>query len=238
MPACDRLMLNGLTGCLLGASSAAKAQYRAMQTTEAWQHPLAWAASGFTLDAFDLVFLPGGHEKSVRQVIDSAAVHALLAAYFPQTRRTGGGSGKVVAAVCHGVMVLSASRLASGASVLHDSQTTALPTRFEQAAYWGTRLFLGDYYKTYGAGSENVEESVCSVLFSFFRPSSNSLRSRKSWTAPRRSGRAASTLYLRESLLAAFVSGSDSSDSSWKIRHTNTSAHGFPGTHSGSQRRQ
>ncbi|ATY67384.1 ThiJ/PfpI family protein [Cordyceps militaris] len=110
---------------------------------------------------YDLVFLPGGHDKGVRQVIDADAVHALLATYFPQTKKP---SKKAVGAVCHGVMVLSETKSSDGTSVLHGVTTTALPTRFEQLAFWGTRLFLGDYYKTYGAGSDNVEESVTKVL--------------------------------------------------------------------------
>lgn len=68
-----------------------------------------------------------------------------------------------MAAVCHGVMVLSQSEL-DGKSVIHECDTTALPARFEQVAFWGTRVVMGDYYKTYGAGSENVEDAVKSKL--------------------------------------------------------------------------
>lgn len=49
-------------------------------------------------------------------------------------------------------------------SVLHDVETTALPARFEQVAFQSTRLFLGDYYKTYGVGSDDVEEAVAKKL--------------------------------------------------------------------------
>lgn len=126
-----------------------------------WNSPVSWSTPNFSIDEYDLVFLPGGHERSVRQVIDSPIVHGLLASYFPQTKKP---SGKAVGAVCHGVMVLSETKLPNGKSVLHGVTTTALPTRFEQLAFWGTRLFLGDYYKTYGACSENVEESVTKVL--------------------------------------------------------------------------
>lgn len=76
-----------------------------MTESSEWNSPLSWSAQDFTLDDFDLVFLPGGHEKSVRQVIDSAAVHSLLANYFPKTSREGGT--KAIGALCHGVMVLS-----------------------------------------------------------------------------------------------------------------------------------
>lgn len=121
--------------------------------------PLAWTSPSFSLESYDLVFLPGGHERGVRQVIDSSIIHGHLARYFPQTRKP---SAKTVAAVCHGVLVLAESSLSNGKSILHDANTTALPGFMEQSIFWGTRLFLGDYYKTYGAGSESVETSVSS----------------------------------------------------------------------------
>ena len=118
---------------------------------------LAWTDDDFSLDPYDLVFLPGGHEKGVVQVINSPVTHKLLADYFPKTRKP---SRKNVAAICHGVMVLSESSLSNGKSVLHDVTTTALPGFMEQSIFWATRAFLGDYYKTYGAGSESVQASV------------------------------------------------------------------------------
>ena len=57
-------------------------------------------------------------------------------------------------------MALSEAVGEAGKSILHECVTTALPARFEQVAFWGTRLVLGDYYKTYGAGSDDVEVSV------------------------------------------------------------------------------
>lgn len=128
-----------------------------MALTPEFLHPISWSSAGFSLDTYNLIFLPGGHEKGVRQLIDSPIIHKHLASYFPKTSKP---SKKAVAAVCHGVMVLSESLGADGQSIIHDCETTALPERFEQAAFWGTRLFLGDYYKTYGAGSDNVETSV------------------------------------------------------------------------------
>lgn len=157
-PRCDAKMLEGITQKLLGAKATVIAEYNKMIESSEWKSPVSWSTPGFSLTQFDLVFLPGGHEKSVRQVIDSQTVHSLLAEYFPLTQKP---AKKVVGAVCHGVMVLSETKVeGTGKSVLYGCKTTALPTRFEQLAFWGTRAFLGDYYKTYGACSENVEESV------------------------------------------------------------------------------
>ncbi|KAL2071980.1 hypothetical protein VTL71DRAFT_11323 [Oculimacula yallundae] len=93
-------------------------------------------------------------------LIDSSTIHKLLASYFLATVKL---SKKSVAAVCHGVMVLSETKH-EGKSVIHECVTTALPARFEQSAFWVTRIFLGDYYKNYGAGSDDVETSVRKCL--------------------------------------------------------------------------
>lgn len=128
-----------------------------MTADAAMQKPHAWTEPSFSLEPFDVLFLPGGHDKGMRQIIDSEALHKLLAAYFPMTRKPG---KKTVAAVCHGVMALAAASLPDGKSILHDVDTTTLPGTFEGTAFWGTRLFLGDYYKTYGKDSESIEMSV------------------------------------------------------------------------------
>jgi putative intracellular protease/amidase len=142
--------------------------------------PLAWSAPSFSLAPYNLIFLPGGHEKGVRQLIDSRTMQSHLGSYFPETEKTKNG-GKAVAAVCHGVMALAEAKVSAevqegdaedegngkgkkGKSVLHDAVTTALPARFEQVAFWGTRIFLGDYYKTYGVGSDDVQAAVSKHL--------------------------------------------------------------------------
>ncbi|KAI0836196.1 class I glutamine amidotransferase-like protein [Hypoxylon sp. FL0890] len=160
-PRCDKKMLEGFTQKLLGAKKQVVHLYKKMAVSEEMRNPLSWSEPDFTLDPFDLVVFPGGHEKGVRQIIESPIVHKLVVDYFPKTKRP---SKKVVGAICHGVMVLAESKDADGKSVIRDCNTTALPAKFEQVAYWGTRAVLGDYYKTYGHGSENVEDSVKKVL--------------------------------------------------------------------------
>ncbi|KAL7788616.1 hypothetical protein V8C37DRAFT_411572 [Trichoderma ceciliae] len=147
-PQCDTKMLEGLTQRLLGASSSIVKVYHVMEESEEGKHPLSWFDEIFTLDVFDL---------AVSQVIDSKRVHKLLADFFPQTKKP---VKKAVEAVCHGVVVLSESKHPDGSSVIRDCVTTALPARFEQLAFWGTRIFLGDDYKTYGAGSEGSVRKV------------------------------------------------------------------------------
>jgi putative intracellular protease/amidase len=163
-PECDTYMLTGWTQRLLGAAAPVIATYKEMSASPEWKKPIAWSDPGFSLTRFDLVFLPGGHDKAVRQILDSASVQRLLAQYFPLTARSRGADAKYCAAVCHGVQVLAHAKDSTGKSVLHDVATTALPGIFESSAYQSTRLFLGDYYKTYGAGSPNVEDYVKEAL--------------------------------------------------------------------------
>ena len=159
--ACDSQMLTGTVGALLGAAKPAREAYKRLEAAPAFQTPMSWGDESFSLDSFDLVFLPGGHDKGIRQILDSPRVHALLAAYFPSTRKP---ARKSIAAICHGVQILSASSYEDGKSVLADAETTSLQHSQEQAIYQATRLFLCDYYKTYGPGSPSVEEIVTAKL--------------------------------------------------------------------------
>jgi putative intracellular protease/amidase len=132
-----------------------------MSATPEFFSPLVWSAPDFSLRPYNLIFLPGGHEKSVRQLLDSSVIASQLLDYFPLTQKP---SGNAIGAVCHGVLALVNAKNAEGKSVIHDCKVTTLPARFEQAAYNSTRLFLGDYYKTYGAGSADVEADVRACL--------------------------------------------------------------------------
>ncbi|KAN0073057.1 Class I glutamine amidotransferase-like protein [Elaphomyces granulatus] len=156
-PKCDDRMLYGVTGKILGANKRAVDKYHEMIKDPAVQKPLAWSDPDFSLLGYDLLYFPGGHEKSVQQIIDSASLHKHVADYFSQTRKP---SRKTVAAICHGVQVLSMATLPDGKSVLHDVTSTALPGAMESSIFWLTRPFLGDYYKTYGKGTDNVETAI------------------------------------------------------------------------------
>jgi putative intracellular protease/amidase len=169
-PRCDSKMLYGIVGALLGANREAKSAYHAMIASDSTvagsiSKPHAWTSPAFSLVEYDLVFLPGGHDKGVRQIVDSSATHNLLADYFPKTRRSLTPK-RTLAAICHGVQVLAftpantTTSTGKSKSIIHDAKTTALPAFMEESIFWLTRLFLGDYYKTYGSGSKNVQRFV------------------------------------------------------------------------------
>ena len=172
-PRCDERMISGISGKLLVGIGSRK--YQSVQKTKASlgcqsrcykeimiedpvaKIPLSWSDPSFSFAEYDLIYFTGGHDKAVRQAIDSEVLQKHVASYFPQTRKPG---RKVVAAICHGVQTLSAATLPDGKSVLHDATTTALPGTMESGIFWATRAFLGDYYKTYGKGTDNVEDIV------------------------------------------------------------------------------
>lgn len=167
-PRCDKMMLSGMTGALLGADKSAKKAYAEMigtgsidETQGSLGRPFSWIDPTFTLSDYDLVFLPGGHEKGVRQLIDAEPIHRQLQTYFPLTKKDSEGS-KVVAAICHGVQVLAYTPdpQVEGKSIIHACRTTALPSFMESNIYRLTSPFLGDYYKTYGTGTPDVEDYV------------------------------------------------------------------------------
>ncbi|TGO37902.1 hypothetical protein BHYA_0086g00170 [Botrytis hyacinthi] len=143
IPACDRKMLEGITQKLLGATQEAINAYKHMAQTKEFTSPLSWSSDSFSLDSYDVVFLPGGHEKGVRQLIDSNIMHQHLVSYWKGVEKPG---KKHVGAACHGVMVLSETLTAGNKSIIHDCDTMALLGVFEGAAYWSTRWALGDYY--------------------------------------------------------------------------------------------
>ena len=104
---------------------------------------------------FDAIYLPGGHDKAVKEYMESDLIQSLVVEFFE--------AQKPVAAICHGVVLVARSTdPATGKSVIHDFKTTALLKSQELAAYNLTRLWMGDYYLTYP--ETTVEDEVTTAL--------------------------------------------------------------------------
>jgi protease I len=142
--AADRLMLTGeklgILKPLLKARSDAVDAHNAMLKDESFSNPREYAAA---LEAdFDALYLPGGHDKGVKEYLESELIQNIVIDFF--------AARKPVAAICHGVIVAARSiDPNTGKSVIHDFKTTALLKSQELAAYNLTRLWMGDYYRTY-----------------------------------------------------------------------------------------
>lgn len=141
----------GLLAGMLRADANGRAAYEALIADAAFQRPLAYAA--LRGDDFAGVILPGGHAQGVRAYLESAPLQAFVAAMFALDRPVG--------AICHGTVVAARSRDAQGRSVLHGRRTTALTAQMELSAWWLTRAWMGDYYRTY---PETVQSEVTRAL--------------------------------------------------------------------------
>jgi putative intracellular protease/amidase len=153
----DSLMLHGkrlgIWKPLLRARQDAVDAYAEMDAHDSFCRPLKYTDA--QAEDFDALFLPGGHDKGVREYLESAVLQALVADFFT--------AKKPVGAICHGVVLAARSTNAeTGKSVIHDYRTTALLKSQELSAYKLTRLWLKDYYLTYP--DMTVEDEVRSVL--------------------------------------------------------------------------
>jgi putative intracellular protease/amidase len=94
-------------------------------------------------EAYSGLLIPGGHEAGVKSLLESPRAQAIALAFFK--------ADKPVAAVCHGVLLLSRTiDPATGKSVLYGRRTTALTaTNMELPAWLITAPWLGRYYRTY-----------------------------------------------------------------------------------------
>ncbi len=150
--ACDPLLLTGVLFGQLGAKDAPKKAYAEMAESKGFRAPIRWSA----IDAkdFDALVLPGGHAPGMKQYLASDVLQSKVAAFAK--------TGKPMAAICHGVLVLARAKDPdTGKSVLAERRTTCLPKYMEKTAYFLTAWKLGRYYRTYDA---YVEDEVVASL--------------------------------------------------------------------------
>jgi protease I len=147
--AADRRMLTGadlprLWKKSFMAEPEAIALYGRMQASPEFQAPIAYAA--IRPEDYDLLLLPGGHDKGMHVYLESAILQRVVAWFFDHDRP--------VAAICHGTLLAARSisvddATRRGRSVLWGRKTTGLTHNQEMISYWLTRKVLGDYYRTY-----------------------------------------------------------------------------------------
>ena len=153
----DTIVLNaqnlGLWKPVLRARKDAVNAYLEMEQDDSFCNPESYADA--REKDFDGLLLPGGHDKGVKEFLESEQLKKLVLDFFLVN--------KPVAAICHGV-VLAARSLnpQTGKSVLYDYKTTALLKKQELLAYKMTKRKLGEYYLTYP--KITVQEEVTSAL--------------------------------------------------------------------------
>ncbi len=153
----DRLMLTGtnlgIWKSILRARQDAVNAYGEMENNESFCQPLKYI--DVQAQNFAAIILPGGHDKGVKEYLESAVLQRLVVDFFDVQ--------KPVGAICHGVVLAARSiNPKTNQSVIHNYKTTALLKSQELLAYNLTRLWLSEYYLTYP--EITVEEEVKSVL--------------------------------------------------------------------------
>ena len=125
---------------VIKTNPAGRAAYAQMQKSEALQNPIAY--DDIDPGDYAAVLLPGGHAKGVRVYVEAERLQDLVAGYFDE--------GKLVGAICHGVLVPArATSPRTGKSPLFGRKTTCLLPMQENLGWMATRLWMGDYFKTY-----------------------------------------------------------------------------------------
>jgi protease I len=140
----DDIMLTGkslgLLKPLLQARQDAINAYRQLEKSAEFNKPLSY--TDVKASDFDGLLLPGGHDKGVKEYLESEVLQRLVVDFFKEN--------KPVAAVCHGVLIPARSiDPKSQKSVIYNYQCTGLLKRQELMAFQLTRLWLDDYYLTY-----------------------------------------------------------------------------------------
>ena len=139
-PRGDPLLLSGVVFGQLGAEPEAKSLYRELERAPEYLSPIRYR--DIDPDTFDALLLPGGHAPGMRQYLGSAELQHKVCLFWK--------TGRPVAAICHGVLVLArAHDPETSHSVLWSYRTTCLPEYMERTAYLATFWKVGKYYRTY-----------------------------------------------------------------------------------------
>ncbi|MFK5855210.1 MAG: type 1 glutamine amidotransferase domain-containing protein [Bacteroidota bacterium] len=153
----DEIMLTGkglgIFKSVLKARNDAVVAYNEMEISESFCNPISYDA--ITESDFDALFLPGGHDKSVKEYLESKTLQDAVVDFFT--------ANKSVGAICHGVVLVARSvDPKTGVSVINNYKTTSLLKSQELMGYNMSRYKLKDYYLTYPGLT--VEDEVKSVL--------------------------------------------------------------------------
>jgi putative intracellular protease/amidase len=141
----------GILAPLLKADANGRDGYAEMTLAAEFQKPISYGEIAVT--DYDGLLLAGGHAPGMRPYLESAWLQTTVGEFFERD--------KPVGAICHGVLLAARSRDKQGQSLLAGRKTTALTRSMELTAWMLTRLYLGDYYRTYPV---TVEDEVRGAL--------------------------------------------------------------------------
>ena len=133
------------------ADKNGRSAYTEMKQSAEFLSPIAYG--DINIKSFDAILLPGGHAQGMKPYLESKRLQKLIAEHF--------SAQKPIAAICHGVVLAARSLRNDGKSILHGFKTTALLHKQEILAWQITRVWLGNYYRTY---DQSVQSEVTAAL--------------------------------------------------------------------------
>lgn len=137
---CDPKLLTGVIFGQLGAEKAAIRFYHEMEKTATYLHPIEFHK--INPEEFDLLILPGGHAKGMKQYLESKILQDKALLFLKLN--------KLVGSICHGSLVLARTiDPVTGKSIIYNRKLTGLTKFLERVAYYLTFWKLGKYYRTY-----------------------------------------------------------------------------------------
>ena len=153
----DKIMITGerlgVFKNLLKARKDAVSAYNIMLECKEFNNPIKY--SEIQENKFDSIYLPGGHDKGVKEYLESSLLQNIIPLFFKNNKKVG--------AICHGVILLARSiNKETSKSVIYEYKTTSLLKSQELLAYKLTKFWLKDYYLTYP--EITVEDEVISTL--------------------------------------------------------------------------
>ncbi|XDD52086.1 type 1 glutamine amidotransferase domain-containing protein [Leptospira sp. WS92.C1] len=142
----------GLWRPILIAHKNARTAYQEMISDSNFLNPYSY--QNLKPEDFSGLILPGGHAPGMKEYLESKPLQSFVGKFF--------ATGKPLGAICHGVVLAARSKHPdTDRSILHGKRTTALLKSQEMAAWNLTKLWLGDYYRTY---PQSVEDEVKAAL--------------------------------------------------------------------------
>lgn len=144
----DPLLITGVIFGQLGAKPEAIRFFRELEKSEEFNNPITYDA--IKVEDFDLLHLPGGHAKGMRQYLENKTLQQKVIVFFK--------TNKPIGSICHGAIVLARSiDPETGKSIIYNKKMTALTKFLEGIAYYLTFWKHGNYYRTY---PEYVEDEM------------------------------------------------------------------------------
>ena len=124
-----------------------------MEGSDSFSNPLTYIS--VQEENFEAILLPGGHDKRVKEYLESKVLQNLIVDFF--------GAKKPVGAICHGVLLpVRSIDPDTKKSVIYNYKTTAPLKSQELIVYNLTRIWLKDYFLTYP--EITTEDEVKSAL--------------------------------------------------------------------------